>query len=101
MAWFLPALMLASSGVSLYGMYENFLANQKAIDYANKYNAEIQRFWNDYYKNTGYRPLYPYKSGSVVNEATLAHLYASNYSSASAMMGGVFNIGTQFRNIYR
>lgn len=23
------------------------------------------RYWNDYYKNTGYRPKYPFRSGSM------------------------------------
>lgn len=93
LGFWLPALMLASTAVSLGGMLENYNANQMAIEYTKKYNAEIARFWNDYYRNTGHRPKYPYKSGAIANEATLAHLYASNLTSASAMMGGIFNNG--------
>lgn len=32
-------------------------------DYWNAYSKEINRYWSDYYKNTGYRPRYPYKAG--------------------------------------
>lgn len=31
-------------------------------------NEENERYWNDYYENTGVRPLYPHRAGSYYDE---------------------------------
>lgn len=95
------AANLVIGALGIYATYQSYQANQKTIQYAETYNAEIAKFWDDYYKNTGYRPLYPYKTGSATNEGYLNSLYAANWSAASSMAGGVFNTGQKIHNIYK
>lgn len=38
------------------------------------------RYWNDYYKNTGYRPKYPWRAGKYDYLADIGHgFYSSAY----------------------
>lgn len=61
----LPALPLLAGGLSaIYSAgkaYDNY------------------RFWSDYYRNTGYRPRYPFRSGSFDwMSNNIATIYAVN-----------------------
>lgn len=100
MAWWIPAMAIFSGVLSIYSMLDSYNARNKTIEYTYNSNKEVERFWDDYYRNTGYRPIYPYKSGAVVNEGYIDALYAANWQSASALTGGVFNTSQQVRNIY-
>lgn len=69
------------------------LANYSS-NYIRRYNQENKRYWSDYYKNTGFRPRYPMRSGSEFN---LAGLYANRISQVSAQVSryrSLANIGT-------
>lgn len=35
------------------------------------------RYWNDYYKNTGYRPRYPWRAGQYDYMADIGHAFYS------------------------
>lgn len=61
-----PALFTAGAGLNaLYGV-------GNAVD--------SYRYWTDYYKNTGYFPRYPFRSGAVDWAADLGHTaYTSAY----------------------
>lgn len=104
MVFWIPFLLAAGTATSLalqiYSTWEGYNARNKTIDYTHKSNTEVERFWNDYYRNTGYRPLYPYRSGAVVNEGYIDSLYAANWQAASALTGGVFNHSNKVKNIY-
>lgn len=71
----------------------NYVLNQKTTraqirqsdyvaDYTRRYNAENRRYWADYYKNTGFCPRYPMRSGAEYN---LSALYGARTSRAKAI----------------
>lgn len=74
------AYFAISAGASVYGAYQNAKYQKGMI-------AENSRFWNDYYKNTGFQARYPYRSGSIYNQASLYGSYASAIRSWSPLVG--------------
>lgn len=66
-AW-LPIIAGVSFGVSaisdLYSQWKNYQYQSGAL-------KENERYWQDYYRNTGVKPLYPYRSGYYQNSAFL------------------------------
>lgn len=65
----LPLLPLAFGlGATLNGVY----SVGQAVD--------SYRYWNDYYRNTGYRPRYPFRAGKYDYMADVGHgLYSTAY----------------------
>lgn len=86
MPFFIPALVyggtLIANAVTMYN------ATQK-YSYYKGYSAETSKYWDDYYKNTGYRPRYKYRSG-------YENLYDEN---ATAQVGSIIHTGAN--SIYR
>lgn len=63
-------------------------------DYSRRYNKENNRYWADYYKNTGKAPRYPMRAGAEYN---LASMYSANTSAMSARASvyrSMMNVGT-------
>lgn len=58
-------------GSSTYNFYQN-----------SQRQAENQRYWNDYEKNTGIRPRYPYRTGSYYDYGYMLS-YASDMSNVA------------------
>lgn len=54
-------------------------ASYKDYNYQKAYRNDINRFYADYYKNTGHKPKYPYKQGAVYNDARLIRAYAGMF----------------------
>lgn len=56
-------------------------------------NAENQRYWNDYKKNTGITPLYPHRAGSYYDEIgtflDASQGAVSLYGNARGRFGGM------------
>lgn len=70
------------------GMYYNAqawfwesMASRATQRYTWGYYNDVNRFWSDYYKNTGFKPRYPYKSGSVYDVGQLYSAQARVYRS--------------------
>lgn len=62
-------------------------------DFIRKSAQENRQYWSDYYKNTGFRPRYPIRSGVEYN---LSGLYANRISQVSAQVSryrSMANIG--------
>lgn len=74
------AYLAGSVGASIYSAYKN-------IQYQNRAMKENERFWNDYYKNTGFKARYPYRAGSVYNTSSLYSSYASAVGAWSPIIG--------------
>lgn len=74
-------------------------------DYSRRYNNENKRYWADYYKNTGFRPRYPMRTGAEYNLGGLygattskASAFASKYRAGAGMVtSGAYSIGSLFR----
>lgn len=63
-------------------------------EYALRGYAENARYWDDYFKNTGYRPRYPIRSGADYN---LGSYYGAEQSRAGAfasVLNSVGHVGT-------
>lgn len=64
----LPIIAGVSFGVStvseLYSQWKNYQYQKGALQ-------ENERYWQDYYRNTGVKPRYPYRSGYYQNSAFL------------------------------
>lgn len=54
----------------LYGGVSSLHALYQAR-YTWKQAQENKKFWDTYYKNTGFRPRYPYRAGAVNNYGSL------------------------------
>lgn len=56
----LLAVLGASVGMqAVTGIYQFYMNHQRAI--------ENERYWNDYYRNTGVRPVYPFRAGDYTD----------------------------------
>lgn len=74
------AYFAVSATAGLYSSYKN-------IQYQNSAMKENERFWNDYYRSTGYKARYPYRAGSVYNTSSLYGSYASAVGAWSPIVG--------------
>lgn len=86
-----PIVILAgaSVGLSLVRAIAGAPANLENISYQKGMMAENQRYWDDYKKNTGYSPRYPYRSGANYNQSSLLGSYGSLVGGATGV-GGTF-----------
>lgn len=74
----------ASAGVNAYYQYGAMKENE--------------RYWNDYYRNTGKKPLYPYRSGSMYNPSGML----GSASSFTRSWVPMHEYGTRhYQNLYR
>lgn len=56
----LVAVLGASVGMqAVTGIYQFYMNHQRSI--------ENQRYWDDYYRNTGIRPVYPFRAGDYTD----------------------------------
>lgn len=78
----LPIVAAASFGVSaisdLYSQWKNYQFQSGALQ-------ENERYWQDYYRNTGVKPRYPYRSGYYQNSA---FLYSGLVRSHTSLVEG-------------
>lgn len=65
---------------------EKSFASIENYDYVKAMQDENTRFWSDYYKNTGIKPLYPYRAGAVNNIGNL-------YRAKSQRSRGSYDVG--------
>lgn len=90
--------MIADALVSVYNNYDTTKASNKTLDaqslYTNQAFAENEGYWNDYYKNTGRRPLYPYRSGAVNDVSQLYAINAGYVNNNAMRRQSMFNVGT-------
>lgn len=72
----------------LHGIPASVFQGTANIEYARYtwgHYKDTTRFWEDYYKNTGYRPRYPYKSGAIYNIGSVYQAEANIYSYYSRL----------------
>lgn len=62
------------AGFRTVDTYYDYLTRKYAYDYQKGLYRDIDRFYADYYKNTGHKPRYPYKQGAVYD---LSRLYSA------------------------
>lgn len=92
----IPAIILGSmavsSGASIYAGWKN-------VQYQKSAMAENNRFWSEYAKNTGVKPRFPYRSGSVYNTSSLYNSYSSIVRAHTSIVGnGAGMYGHYHRN---
>lgn len=103
-----------SAAANIYSAYKQKGAADYTVSYQDALMRENARYWGDYYKNTGFSPVYPMRSGFVFNESALrgaqassdvayAHAIGSTAGLAGASMGiygayarGSYGYGTVF-----
>lgn len=82
----------------------NYILNQKTTraqlkqsdyvsDYTRRYNAENDRFWADYKKNTGFSPRYPMRSGAEYNLTALYGAQTSRAGAIASQLRSTANVG--------
>lgn len=79
---------MAGSAILNYVLNDKVASAQEAqsryvADYTRRSAQENRRYWNDYYKNTGFRPRYPMRSGAEYN---LGKLYSARTTQISAQV---------------
>lgn len=71
---------------------------QKYVDSAQNYTDATQRentrYWDDYLKNTGKTPKYPYRSGAVNDISQLYNLDYQRVSGNNSVYQAGTNVGT-------
>lgn len=97
-----PAVIAGAIAVgSLLSLLGNVKSAQSTIrsaqynmGYAMRGYTENSRYWDDYFKNTGYRSLYPVRSGAYYN---LGSYYAGESARAGAyskVLSSLGHVGT-------
>lgn len=90
MAFWLPVIAGASFAAGaisdLYSQWSNYNYQKAALD-------ENERYWNDYIRNTGVKPRYPYRSGMYQNSAFL-------YSGLVRSHTSLIDSGSRRFNLY-
>lgn len=83
--------LLLGSLVNLYANYNTAKSTMRTAEYNMAYAMrgyrENARYWDDYFKNTGFRPRYPVRSGADYN-------LGSYYAGESARIGAVGKVLT-------
>lgn len=98
----IPAVIAAAVAVgtliNLYGNVQSAKSTIRTAEYNQAYAmrgyVENERYWDDYFKNTGYRPLYPVRSGAYYN---LGSYYAGESARAGAyskVLSSIGHVGT-------
>lgn len=94
----LMGTMIADALVGAYATYDNTKQSNRVLDasatYIGQSFQENERYWADYFKNTGRRPLYPYRAGAVNDISQLYNIdYARTMNKNSIIQSGS-NIGS-------
>lgn len=89
---------MAGSAILNYVLNEKVANSQirqadYVADYTRRYNRENSRYWADYYKNTGFRPRYPMRSGAEYNLSSLYGSITSRNSAVASKYRAVANVG--------
>lgn len=89
---------MAGSAILNYVLNEKVANSQirqadYVADYSRRYNRENSRYWADYYKNTGFRPRYPMRSGAEYNLGSLYGSIASRNAAVASKYRAVANVG--------
>ncbi len=89
---------MAGSSILNYVLNEKVANSQirqadYVADYSRRYNRENRRYWVDYYKNTGFRPRYPMRSGAEYNLSSLYGATTSRNSAIASKYRAVANVG--------
>lgn len=98
----LPAIlfgvMVADALVSAYNNSQNVKASEKVLDatsaYINGQFSENNRYWQDYEKNTGRLPLYPYRTGAVNDISQLYNVDYGRTMNKGILRSSVTGVGT-------
>lgn len=97
-----PAVIAAAVALgtlmSLYGNVRSAQATNRLAsynqDYAMRGFVENERYWNDYFKNTGYRPLYPIRSGAYYNLSSYYQGESARAGAYSKVLSSIGHVGT-------
>lgn len=94
----LAGIAIGSAVYSAYRTWESTKASDtkqnQIIDYQLGSFYENQRYWQDYYKNTGKQAKYPYRSGATYNLSSLYGAEAQKLNNQLARDSSVANVGT-------
>lgn len=77
--------------IGFVGAYKQNANARYQTEYQRNLIADNERYWADYYKNTGITPRYPYRTGYYQN-------YGSLYSAELAELNSYLNLVN--RNLY-
>lgn len=99
-AGILAAGTIASTGAGAYKTYRGTKTASANLAYQMAMQKENTRYWNEYYKNTGFRPRYRYRSGYVYNPMSINNLrntldvapasYVSGFSTGARSLAGLY-----------
>lgn len=108
-AGILAAGTIASAGAGAYKTYRGTKTASANLAYQMAMQRENTRYWNEYYKNTGYRPRYPYRSGYVYNPTTINNLqntidvapasYISGFSYGAMSLASLYRPQTLYQSV--
>lgn len=89
---------MAGSAILNYVLNEKVANSQirqskYVADYARRSNIENRKYWADYYKNTGFRPRYPMRSGAEYNLSALYGARTSYNSAVASKYRAAYNVG--------
>lgn len=89
---------MAGSAILNYVLNEKVANSQirqaeYTADYTRRYNIENRKYWSDYYKNTGFRPRYPMRSGAEYNLSALYGARAGYNSAVASKYRAIANVG--------
>lgn len=90
---------MAGSAILNYVLNDRVASAQEryagySSDFIRRSAQENKQYWSDYYRNTGFRPRYPMRTGAEYN---LSGLYANRISQTSAQVSryrALANVGT-------
>ena len=91
------AIGLSIGASTISGLARTYYGSKSAhtgLDYQLKAQRENSKYWSDYYKNTGFRPRYQYRSGAIWNPSAIAS-YQSSLSSAPYSYLGSLSTGSR------
>lgn len=100
-AGILAAGTAVSVGASTYKTYKGVKTADANLVYQRAMERDNSQFWRDYYKNTGFRPQYRYRSGYVYNPTQINNLMntidVAPASYAQGMSYGAMSLASLYR----
>lgn len=94
----LAGVAIGSAAYSAYRTWESTKASDKKADQTINYQLgafyENSQYWQDYKRNTGKSPKYPYRSGSVYDLSSLYGAEAQKINNSLARDTSIANVGT-------
>lgn len=108
-AGILAAGTIAGAGAGAYKTYRGTKTASANLAYQMAMQKENARYWNEYYKNTGFRPRYPYRSGYVYNPTSMNNLqnvidvapasYISGFSYGAMSLASLYRPQTTYQSV--